>query len=144
MFVPTITAAQIPRWMTDDDKRGRIVELRELCKQWAHTDHEHRVAMIARSPRPHRWYHRFSRRRHDLTRIAAVVHALCERDGVAIPEWVWGHRSRSDISLTASRRRVSSLWTEHSNAPSACAYHRVWFDPASIEDHRIHGFTRVG
>ena len=27
-----------------------------------------------------------------------------------------------------SRRRVSSLWREDSNAPEACAYHRVWFD----------------
>ena len=25
-------------------------------------------------------------------------------------------------------------------APTACSYHRVWFDPASIEDHRVHGF----
>ena len=42
--------------------------------------------------------------------------------------------------MTASRRRVSSLWTEHSDAPDACTYHWVWFDAASIEDHRIHGF----
>ena len=144
MFVPTITANQVPRWMADDDKRGRIVELRVLCKQWAHADHAHRIAMVQEPPRRHRWYHRFTRRRHDLTRIAAVVHALCDRDGVPVPSWVWAHRSRRNIAMTASRRRVSSLWTLHSNAPDACAYHRVWFDPASIEDHRIHRFTQVG
>lgn len=144
MFVPSITADQIPRWMAYDDRRGRIVELRELCKQWAHTDQAHRVAMVEQMPRPHRWYHRFTRRRRDLTRIAAVVHALCDRDGVPVPEWVWRHRSRRDIGLTASRGPVSSLWKEHTNVPDACRYHRVWFDSASIEDHRIHGFTRVG
>ena len=144
MFVPNITAEQIPRWMADNDHRGRIVELRELCKQWAHTDHHHhRAAMVEAAPRRHRWWHRFTRRRHDLTRIAAVVHALCDRDGVPVPDWVWQHRSRRDIHMTASRRRVSSLWTEHSDAPEACAYHRVWFDPGSIEDHRIHGFRRI-
>lgn len=28
MFVPNITVDQIPRWMADNDHRGRIVELR--------------------------------------------------------------------------------------------------------------------
>ena len=143
MFVPTISADQIPRWMADDDKRGRVVELRELCKQWANTDQAHRVTMVAQPPRRYRWYHHFSCRRHDLTRIAAVVHALCDRDGVPVPGWVWQHRSRRDIGLIASRRRASSWWLRNNNAPAACAYHRVWFDPASIEDHRIHGFTSV-
>ena len=57
MFVPTISADQIPRWMASDDKRGRVVELRELCKQWAHTDHAHRVAMVREAPRRYRWWH---------------------------------------------------------------------------------------
>jgi len=144
MYVPTISADQIPRWMADDDNRGRVVELRELCKQWAHTDQAHRAAMISAAPRRYRWWHCFTARRHDLARIAAVVHALCDRDGIDVPAWVWQHRSRRNIGMNATRRRVSALWTEHSNAPAACAYHRVWFDPASIEDHRIHGFTRVG
>ena len=143
MFVPNITADQIPRWMADDDKRGRVVELRELCKQWANTDYTHRVAMVKAPPQRYRWYHRFTRRRHDVIRIAVVVHALCDRDEVAVPEWVWQHRSDSDIGLIASRRRASDWWLGNGNAPAACAYHRVWFDPASIEDHRIHGFTRV-
>lgn len=73
MSVPNITADQIPRWMADNDHRGRIVELRELCKQWVHTDQVHRAAMVAAAPRRHRWWHRFTRRRHDLTRIAAAA-----------------------------------------------------------------------
>ena len=140
MFVPTITAAQIPRWMADDDNRGRVVELRELCKQWAHTDHAHRAVMVEAPPRRHRWWHRFTRRRHDLVRIAAVVHALCDRDGVAVPDWVWRHRSRSHLGLCESSALAGrSRLRDSLDAPAACAYHRVWFDPASIEDHRIHG-----
>lgn len=141
MFVPTITADQIPRWMADDDGRGRVVELRELCKQWAHTDHAHRVAMVARPPRPHRWYHRFTRRRHDLSRIAAVVHALCDRDGVSVPDWVWRHRSRRPIGVFASLD-PNSKWGRAAlaDAPDACAYHDVWFDQSMIENITVHGF----
>ena len=145
MFVPTITAAQIPRWMADNDRRGRVVELRELCKQWTNTDHVHRAAMVEEAPRRHRWWHRFTRRRHDLTRIAAVGHALCDRDGVAVPGWVWRHRSRRYLGMCESSVLATSSYLRDSiDAPAACAYHRVWFDPASIEDHRVHGFSRVG
>ena len=144
MYVPTISADQIPRWIADDDNRGRVVELRELCKQWALTGNTHRSAMIRDAPRRYRWWHCVTARRRDLARIAAVVHALCDRDDVDVPGWVWKHRSRRNTGINATRRRVSALWAEHSHAPAACAYHRVWFDPASIEDHRIHGFTRVG
>ena len=141
MYVPTLSADQIPRWMADDDHRGRVVELRELCKQWAHTNHAHRAAMIKTPPRRYHWWHRFTARRHDLCRIAAVVHALCDRDDVDVPDWVWTHRSRRSIGL------ISSL-DPHSDygravlvdAPAACAYHRVWFDPSSIENITVHGF----
>jgi len=144
MFVPTITAADIPELMCDNDMRVRVVDLCELCKQWAHTDSVHRAVMVTEPPQRYRWWHRFSPRRHDLVRIAAVVDALCDRDDVAVPDWVWQHRSRRDLGMNSSNRRVSRLWTHHSNAPAACAYHKIWFDPASIEDHRIHGFTQVG
>ena len=144
MFVPNITADQIPRWMADDDKRGRVVELRELCKQWANTTQGYRVAMVATPPQRYRWWHRFTRRRHDLTRIAAVVHALCDRDGVPVPDWVWQHRSRRHLGMCEkSVLFKKSYWRENIDAPAACEYHRVWFDPASIEDHRIHGFTQI-
>ncbi len=144
MFVPTITAADIPELMCDNGMRGRVVDLCELCKQWAHTDSAHRAAMVTEPPQRYRWWHRFSPRRHDLVRIAAVVHALCDRDGVPVPDWVWQHRSRHDLGFCSSRWSVSSLWVENPEAPAACAYHKVWFDPASIEEHRIHGFTQVG
>ena len=142
MFVPTITAAQVPRWMADDDGRGRVVELRELCKQWAHTDDAGRAAMIAQPPRRHRWWHRIGPRRHDLARIAAVVHALCDRDAVPIPAWVWAHRSRRDIGIIASFDPGSEYGQAvlADGAPEACGYHRVWFNHSTVENITVHGF----
>ena len=141
MFVPNLTADQLPRWMADDDKRGRVVELRELCKQWAHADHAHRAAMVSTTPRRYRWWHRFTARRHDLARIAAVVHALCDRDGVDVPDWVWEHRSGRPIGLVASLD-PETRWGRSvlADAPAACAYHRVWFDQAMVENITVHGF----
>jgi len=141
MFVPTLSADQIPRWMANDDNRGRVVELREFCKQWALTDHSQRAAMVSAAPRRYRWWHCFTARRHDLCRIAAVVHALCDRDGVAVPGWVWKHRSRRPIGVPASLD-PGSLYAREvlTDAPEACAYHRVWFDQSMIENITVHGF----
>ena len=76
-----------------------------------------------------------------LPRIAAVAHALCDRDEVKVPNWVWRHRSRRHIMM-GGQRATNTPWTRlvQAEAPTACSYHRVWFDPASIEDHRVHGF----
>lgn len=144
MMCANISAAALPGLIARDDGRGRVVELRALCKQWAGADSGERSAMIEDPPRRRRWYDRFTRRRRDLARIAAVVHALCDRDGVPVPDWVWLHRSRRAVGLTdrspMGSRRNNIL---RRSAPEACAYHRVWFDSATIEDHRIHGFTQL-
>lgn len=141
MAYRNITAADLPRLMTSDDGRGQVVDLRQFVKDWAHETPEGRARMVAAAPRRFRWYHRFNARRGDLARIAAVAHALCDRDRVEVPSWVWRHRSRRHIMM-GGQRATNTAWTRlvQVEAPAACAYHRVWFGPASIEDHRVHGF----
>ena len=136
-----VTTADLPALMTPDDGRGRVVDLRQFAKDWAHETPESRARMVAARPRRFRWYHRFNARRRDLARIAAVAHALCDRDGVEVPDWVWRHRSRRHIMI-GGRPATDTPWVRlvQAEAPAACSYHRVWFDPASIEDIRVHGF----
>ncbi len=132
------TAARAARKMRRFDARGTY--LASLAKDWAYYV-EHRERMISEPPRG-RWWHRFTRHRGDLPRLAAVVHGLCERDGVEVPAWVWQHRSRHDIGWSGQRVNQWHIeFCQSRNAPEACAYHRVWFDGPSIEDIRIHGFT---
>lgn len=136
---PGIPAADVPKWMARNDGRGRIVELVQLCKDWACFPGL-RDAMISEPPRRRRWYHRFGPRRHDLARIAAVVHALCDRDGHPVPEWVHQHRSEQPLRFNGSPLGDNDYTRSlRGIAPQACHYHNVFFDPASIEDIRVHG-----
>ena len=141
---PPVTAADVPRWMARNDGRGRIVELVQLCKDWARLPGL-REAMIVEPPRRRRWYHRFGPRRHDLARIAAVVHALCDRDGHPVPGWVHQHRSDRPLCFNGSPLRDSDYCRHlRATAPRVCHYHNVFFDHASIEDIRVHGIRDLG
>ena len=98
--------------------------------------------MIEQPPRRHRFYDRWlTARRDDLARIAAVVHAMCDRDGVAVPEWVSRHRARRPIGIVASLDPDSRYGQAVlADAPEACAEHGVWFDQTMIENVTVHGF----
>lgn len=137
---PALRASDLPTHLAAGDRRGGVVALRELVKRWACFPQQ-RPMMIAQAPRRHRWYDRFTSRRHDLVCISAVVHALCDRDGVAVPGWVYKQRSRRPIGVVASFDPASE-WgrVALADAPSACAYHDVWFDQAMIENITVHGF----
>ena len=140
MMYANISAAAMPALMAEDDQRDRLVALRVLVKDWAQNPHA-REQMIAEPPRRHRWHHRFTARRHDLARIAAIVHALCDRDDVEVPAWVHKHRSPKPISITDSIS-MSGAYGQllRAEAPQACHRHNVFFDRSTIEDHRVHGF----
>ena len=133
-----IDAAGMPGRMACGDGRGGVVELRELVKRWACLP-EQRQAMIAAPPRRHRRLDRLTRRRWDLARIAVVVHALCDRDEVAVPGWVWKHRATRPVGITPLMD-LRSGWAQRvlADAPAACAYHNVWFDSSMIESTSMH------
>ena len=119
-----------------------MVGIRQFCKDWAHSDHARRLEMIAQAPRRLHWWHRYGARRFDLRRVAAVVDALCERDGVPTPKWATPRRVRRPVSLTEPEFPPTP-WNdyERAEAPPACARHEVWFRPVDLEDHRVHGFN---
>lgn len=61
-------------------------------------------------------------------KIAAVLHALCERDGLTAPRWVHRHRLDPGIALFGAHLHTPYGQRLRRGAPSACAEHGVWFD----------------
>ncbi len=138
---PRLCASDLLALLAVDDNRGRVVALREFVKRWA-CFREQRAAMIEQAPRRYRFYGRwFTVRRNDLARIAAVVHAMCDRDDIPAPPWVSKHRARRPIGIVASLDPHSDYGRAVlTDAPEACAEHGVWFDQTMIENVTVHGF----
>ncbi len=66
-------------------------------------------------------------------KIAAVVHALCQRDGHRVPEWVHSKRSNVDVPLIPHVDLKSPHGQRlRQNAPGVCHYHRVYFAPVDL------------
>lgn len=66
-------------------------------------------------------------------KVAAVVHALCQRDSHPIPGWVHSARSPVDVALVPDVDLASPYGQRlRHNAPALCGYHRVWFSLVTL------------
>lgn len=126
-----LEAAHLP-WLIDaaghGPGRGRAVPVSQFVKDWAHWP-DRREGMCVREPS--------GPNRLELVRVAATVHALCRRDAVPIPAWVWRHRWRHDIRFYSTGPVDEPV--RLNAVPAVCEYHRVWFGEDHIMDHRVHG-----
>lgn len=66
-------------------------------------------------------------------KIAAVVHALCLRDGHPLPEWVLSARSPVDVALVPEVDLASPYGQRlRQNAPGVCRLHGVYFSVVDL------------
>ena len=122
-----VRASDLPAIMTPGSPRPHV-PLTLLVKEWDYFP-EDRTAMIEEEPE--------GPDPDDLCRIAAVVHALCARDGIPIPDWVRRHRSEVPLAWDRSCVMHGFIWERTvKNAPPACEYHNVWFDYQFISSER--------
>ena len=122
-----VRAAALPAVMAEGGSREHV-PLTLLVKEWDDFPEE-REEMIAEEPA--------GGDLGDICRVAAVVHALCDRDGVSIPDWVWRHRSPVPIAWGRSVPMTGFIWEQTiANAPPACEHHNVWFDYQFISSAR--------
>ena len=117
--------------MADPCPRGRILPINQFVKDWFSplADRAHMIA----DPLPS---HSAA---EDAARIATVVHALCDQQGLRIPRWVYDHRLEKDEMLVEQLLWDSEMavW-EREHAPPACKWHRCWFGQRFLEVLGVH------
>jgi len=123
------SAAEVPAFMdTEWDGRGGWVALALFAQHWNRYP-EHRDWMRA-APLP---------KTTDLPRgalVAALVHSLCIRDGLPIPEWVLDWRHPTPITLSSDPMDNSPYSRSvRSQCPAVCDYHQAYFE-ISFRDKR--------
>ncbi len=117
-------AADIPEVIALDSPR-ELLPYSMLAKEWEWWPAD-REMMVADRP--------VTDNLDDLSRIAAVVHALCDRDGVVVPDWVFDYTSPRPLALGPSLVIDGQIWHRAiSEAPPTCEYHNVWFSYRTIE-----------
>ncbi len=107
----------------DELRRDRIVE--QFIKDWNRMP-QHRTEMLAANlPLPG---HPF-----DIAITCAVVHCLCERDGLEIPSWVEG--TRISPPKTYCGNDIDDAFSLYvvSQAPRTCEQYGVYFERELLE-----------
>ena len=117
-------AADIPEVLACADRRTHL-GYSAFIKEW-HWWPGDRKAMISDRP--------VSDDHNDLCRIAAVVHALCAKDRVRVPEWVFDYRSGAPLAMISGLPTTGCIWDRVvAEACGPCEYHNVWFSYRDIE-----------
>lgn len=128
-----LRAADVPMLYADRGVRWSV-PLGALIREWEWWPSE-RTAIVAKEPA--------DAAADDLCRIAAVVHALCDRDAVPVPDWVWRHRWPEPIAWTRELSTAGPSWDRMvAHAPAACAWHNVWFGGDFITDPKTQAEAR--
>ena len=68
-----------------------------------------------------------------LPTVASVVHALVDRDGLPVPDWVWEHQARQDWVVFCDPPGSSFWKRDLEHAPATCVHHRVYFHSRMLD-----------
>ncbi len=113
---------------TDDPEwRRRLVPLTQFIMDWNRNDHEARIEMVAAAPDTD--CDEFFR-----VATATVAHALCDRDGVPVPQWIPQcilDEDRIVVPNVLPNGRYGRLIRE--NAPPICRIHRLYFESGWLD-----------
>lgn len=117
-----MSAAELPPLLVHEyDKRGGWVALAQFAQNWNRRPDSRRSMM--RDPLP---------AETDPKRgaaIAAVVHSLCIRDGIPVPDWVLTWRYDTPVTLAAGIGTDSPFGRGvRVCSPAVCEYHRIFFE----------------
>ena len=105
------------------DERGSIRPLVQFVMDWNRSDD--RGALVAVAPA--------EGDSELLAKLAVVVRALADRDGVSIPAWVDQYTSDRDTTLSGVDINGDLGGLIQANSPAASTIHRVYFDAELLD-----------
>lgn len=110
--------------MAEPSKRSFLIPLLQFIADW-NTWPDVRKKMLDGEPECEMHY---------LVRIAAIIHALCLRDEVPIPDWVLDARL-AEPEIIENKIRVSSNYGKLVIAEShdVCEHHNVFFEAEMLD-----------
>ena len=114
-----LRAADLPALMSAPDERGVMTPVVQFVKDWNNSPGDARVTLVQSAP--------VGSDEKLLATVAAIVHALADRDGIAVPGWVNRHvvspMSISGIDLSSDYGKLLVK-----NTPAVAVDHGVFFD----------------
>ena len=115
-------AVDLPALLVDEyDKRGGWVALAQFAQNWNRSPGSRQLMM--RDPLP------AETAPESGAAIAVVVHSLCIRDGISVPDWVLLWRNDTPVTLASGVGMESSFGRSvRARSPAVCDYHRVFFE----------------
>ena len=119
---PWRKATEVPNRLTNEyDGRGGWVALAQFAQDWNRRP-EHRSAMIE-DPLPAGTDPRGG------AAIAAMVHALCVRDEIPVPDWVLDWRYHTPVTMVSGIDMESEFGKRiRVVSPAVCDFHNVFFE----------------
>ena len=120
-----MTLAELPAGMATSGRGAGYLPVMQFIKDW-NNQPESRASMLAGGLPA-------GTDTQTAAKVAAVVHALCDRDAHPLPGWVAAAVACEDIPLVNAVDLTTPYGQEtRASAPEACRHHRVYFSARDL------------
>lgn len=120
-----VVVGELPAEMATPGRGAGYLPVMQLIKDW-NNQPQSRVQMLAGGLPA-------GTDTETAAKIAAVVHALCDRDAHPLPDWVAAAVASEDIPLVNAVDLDTPYGQEtRASAPEACRHHRVYFSTRDL------------
>ena len=116
----SVTIGDLPEAINEVEAGMKTLPLLQYIMDWNHFPEDRKMMLSGYLPDDCPTDHAAA--------IAAVIHALCDRDGYILPECLEGIEAEGDITISLSPVNTPYTRKVRDRAPVICFEHRVFFD----------------
>lgn len=116
----SMTIGDLPEAINEVEAGMKTLPLLQFIMDWNHFPEDRKMMLSGSLPDDCPTDHAAA--------IAAVIHALCDRDGYDFPKCLNGIKAKDDITISLSPVNTPYTRKVRDRAPAICFEHRVFFD----------------